>query len=59
MFFFFLPPFLFSGSAESCGWMVLFHSLVWGTKCFFGGGEGRRKRKIKAVSKLPVGSGVS
>lgn len=24
--------------------------LVQGTKCFFGDGEGRRKRKIKAVS---------
>lgn len=33
--------------------------LVQGTKCFFGDGKGRRKRKIKAVSMLTVEPGVS
>lgn len=59
MFFFFFPPFFSVGLQKAVdGWCCSI-PLVWGTKCFFGGGEGRRKRKIKAVSKLPVGSGVS
>lgn len=57
MFFFFLPPFLFSGSAESCGWMVLFHSPRVGDKMLFWGWGGKKEEENKGCKHAARGVG--